>query len=69
MGDQPIPRPLPAYRTIEIQNKCTQTSMPRVGFELMVPAFKRAKDGSFLTPRGHCAWPTEVIQRSSVSIY
>jgi hypothetical protein len=25
------------------QNKCTQTSMPRVGFEPMIPVFERAK--------------------------
>jgi hypothetical protein len=36
-GDQPVARPLPT------QNKRTQTSMPRVGFEPTIPAFERAK--------------------------
>jgi hypothetical protein len=43
MGDQPVARPLPAHRRAEIQNKCTQTSMPQVGFEPTIPVFKRAK--------------------------
>jgi hypothetical protein len=37
MGDQPIARTLPT------QNKCTQTSMPQVGFEPMIPLFEWAK--------------------------
>jgi hypothetical protein len=36
-GDQLVARPLPT------QNKRTQTSMPRVGFEPTIPVFKRAK--------------------------
>jgi hypothetical protein len=36
-GDQPVTRPL---RT---QNKRRQIFMPRVGFELMIPVFERAK--------------------------
>jgi hypothetical protein len=43
MGDQPLERPLPAHRTTQTQNKCTQTSMPRVGFELMIPVCERAE--------------------------
>jgi hypothetical protein len=39
MGDQPIVRPL----STQTQNKRKQTSMPWVGFEPMIPAFKRAK--------------------------
>jgi hypothetical protein len=31
------------HRTAQTQNKRTQTSMPRVGFELTIPVFKRAK--------------------------
>jgi hypothetical protein len=31
--DQPVARPLPILRTTQTQNKCKQTSMPRVGFE------------------------------------
>jgi hypothetical protein len=40
-GDQPVARPL--LRTIQTQNKRTQTSMARVGFEPTIAAFKRAK--------------------------
>jgi hypothetical protein len=31
--DQPVARPLPTQRTTQTQNKRTQTSTPRVGFE------------------------------------
>jgi hypothetical protein len=40
-GDQPVAMPLPIHRTT--QKKCTQTSMPWVGFELTIPVFERAK--------------------------
>jgi hypothetical protein len=40
-GDQPDARPLPTHRTIQTRNKRTQTSMPSVGFEHTIPAFKR----------------------------
>jgi hypothetical protein len=42
-GDQPVARPLPTHRTIQTQNKRTQTSMPQMGFEPTIPAFERAK--------------------------
>jgi hypothetical protein len=42
-GDQPVERPLPTHRTTQSQNKCTQTSMPRVEFEPTIRAFERAK--------------------------
>jgi hypothetical protein len=42
-SDQPAARPLPTHRATQTQNKRTQTSMPRVGFELTIPAFERAK--------------------------
>jgi hypothetical protein len=42
-GDQPVARPLPSHRRTQAQNKRTQTSMPSVGFEPTIPAFKRAK--------------------------
>jgi hypothetical protein len=42
-GDQPVARPLPTHTTTRTQNKRTQTSMPRVGFELTIPVFERAK--------------------------
>jgi hypothetical protein len=41
-GDQSVARPLRTRRT-QTQNKRTQTSMPRVGFEPTIPAFERAK--------------------------
>jgi hypothetical protein len=31
------------HRTIQTQNKCTQTFIPRVGFEPTIPAFEGAK--------------------------
>jgi hypothetical protein len=42
-GDQPVTRPLPEYRTVQTQNKRTQTSMPQMGFEPTISVFKRAK--------------------------
>jgi hypothetical protein len=42
-GDQSVARPLPTHRTTQAQNKRTQTSMPRVGFEPTTPVFERAK--------------------------
>jgi hypothetical protein len=37
-GDQPV-----AHRRTQEQNNCTQTSMPRVGFEPTIPVFELAK--------------------------
>jgi hypothetical protein len=42
-GDQPVARPLPTHTTTQTQNKRTQTSMPRVGFEPTIPVSDRAK--------------------------
>jgi hypothetical protein len=42
-GDQPVARPLPAHRTVQIQNKRTQTSMHQIGFEPAIPVFERAE--------------------------
>jgi hypothetical protein len=42
-GDQPVARPLPTHRTPQSQNKRTQTSMLRVGFEPSIPVFEREK--------------------------
>jgi hypothetical protein len=42
-GDQPVARPLPTRRTTQTQSKRTQTSILRVGFELTIPVFERAK--------------------------
>jgi hypothetical protein len=40
-GDQPVARPLHAHRPAQAPNKRTQTSMPQVGFEHMIPGFER----------------------------
>jgi hypothetical protein len=42
-GDQAVARPLPTHRTTQTQNKHTQTSLPRVGFEPTIPVFEGAK--------------------------
>jgi hypothetical protein len=42
-GDRPVARPLPAHTTTHIQNKRTQTSMPRMGLEPRTPMFELAK--------------------------
>jgi hypothetical protein len=42
-SDQPVARPLPTHKAMQTQNKRTQTSMPRVGFEPMIPVFERVK--------------------------
>jgi hypothetical protein len=39
-GDQPVARPLLTHRTTQTQNKSTQTSMPRVGFQPTIPVFE-----------------------------
>jgi hypothetical protein len=43
MEDQPVARPLPTYTTTQTQNKCTQTSMPGVGFEPTILVFVQGK--------------------------
>jgi hypothetical protein len=43
MGDQSVARLLPTHRTIQTQNKRTQTHMPQVEFESTIPVFERAK--------------------------
>jgi hypothetical protein len=42
-GDQPVARPLSIHSTTQTRNKCTQTSMPWVGFEPRTQLFERAK--------------------------
>jgi hypothetical protein len=42
-SDQPVTRPLPIHRITQIQNKRTQTSMSRLGFEPTIPASERVK--------------------------
>jgi hypothetical protein len=42
-GDQPVAKPLLAQRTTQTQIKSRGTSMPRVGFEPMIPVFERVK--------------------------
>jgi hypothetical protein len=43
MADQLVARLLPTHRITQTQNKRTQISMPRVGFEPTIPVFERAK--------------------------
>jgi hypothetical protein len=43
MGDQPLARPLPTYRTTQTQNNRTQIFMHRDGFEPTIPVFEQAK--------------------------
>jgi hypothetical protein len=43
MGDQPVSKLLSTHRTTQRQNKCSQTSMPRVEFESTIPVFQRTK--------------------------
>jgi hypothetical protein len=43
MRDQLVARTLTIHKTTQTQNKCTQTSMPRVGFEPRTPVFERTK--------------------------
>jgi hypothetical protein len=42
-GNQAFSRPLPTHRTTQIQSRRTQTSMPWVEFEPMIPVFEREK--------------------------
>jgi hypothetical protein len=42
MEDQPVARPLPAQDNTNT-DKLRQTSVPRMGFESLIPAFERAK--------------------------
>jgi hypothetical protein len=41
--DQSVARPRPKQRTAQTQNKCIQTCMPSVGFELTISAFERTE--------------------------
>jgi hypothetical protein len=50
-SDQPVARPLHTHRTTQTRHKCTQTSMPWMGFEPTNPA---SEDSSCLRPCGHC---------------
>jgi hypothetical protein len=47
-GDQHEARPLPTHRTTQTQNKSSQTSMPRVGFEPTISVFERVKTSNSL---------------------
>jgi hypothetical protein len=58
-GDQPVARPLPAHRTIQTQNKSTQTFMSPVGFEPTIPASKRAKTVHALDRAATVIGPTD----------
>jgi hypothetical protein len=41
--DQPVARPLPIHRATQTHNKRTQTSMPKVGFEVTIPVLEWTK--------------------------
>jgi hypothetical protein len=60
MGDQPVAKPLPTHRTTQTQNKCTQTSMPLIGFEPTIPVLERAVTA--------CTLDRAADQRFSVSL-
>jgi hypothetical protein len=42
-GNQPVERSLPTHKSTQTQNKRTQTSIPRAGFEPTTPVFEWAK--------------------------
>jgi hypothetical protein len=42
-GDQSVATLPPTHRTTQTHNKRTQISMPRMGFEPMIPVFERAE--------------------------
>jgi hypothetical protein len=42
-GEQPVGGPVSIRRTTQTQNKSTQASMPRVGFEPTIPVFELAR--------------------------
>jgi hypothetical protein len=45
---QPVARPLFKHMTAQTQNRRAQTSMSRVGFEPMIPAFEEEKTVQYL---------------------
>jgi hypothetical protein len=51
-GNQPVARPQTTHRTTQKQNKCTQTSMPGVGFEPTIPVLELAKTVHVLSRAG-----------------
>jgi hypothetical protein len=55
MGSQPVARMQPIYTEQHKQNKHTQTSMPRVGFEPTTMMFERTNTVHALDVR-HCNW-------------
>jgi hypothetical protein len=60
-GYQPVASPLSTHRTAQAQNKNTQTSMPRVGFESTTPAFKWAKTVHALDCAASVAGPLSLL--------
>jgi hypothetical protein len=59
-GDQPEAKPVPALRTAQTQNKCTQSSMPQVGIEPMFLVFERAKTVHALDRAANVIGPVKV---------
>jgi hypothetical protein len=71
-SDQPVARPLPTRRTTQTQNKRTQTSMTRTGFEPTIPPFERGKSVHALdraaTMLGQTASKLSKFQRTLLGI-
>jgi hypothetical protein len=65
-GDQHVARPLYLYTEQHKQNKRTQTSMPRVGFEPSTQVFERAKTVHVLD-RAATVIDTYVLEQKKVS--
>jgi hypothetical protein len=64
MGDQPIVKTLPTYRTTQTQNKRKKTSMPRMRFEPTTPLLEQVKTVDD-RQRCHCVW--SVLQPRAVN--
>jgi hypothetical protein len=61
-----VARPLPTHRTTQTQNKCTQTSKPRVGLEPTIPAFEQTNSRIYVCLRGGCVMTPSVFTLHSV---
>jgi hypothetical protein len=53
-GDQPVSRPLPAYRTAHIEYTHKIDIHASNGIRIHDPFVRAGEDGSCLRPRGHC---------------
>jgi hypothetical protein len=66
MGDQPVARPLPTYSITQIQNKCIQTSLPQLGFEITIPALERRKSSCLFSAQP--LWSALIYHRTEFNI-